>query len=300
MMRFDGLETMVRPVTASGAGGVCTIRVRSMIGDEPARAHDALDREVEPGAAAHHFEFLAIWQPVSPVHQQVLQHQRQSLDPRVENRGAREGDGQPHQVAGRAVEVHAADHSRSIRIARPEQQLVCFDPPARHRNRQRVGNGELVARPPRRRERMRQVTHIIAVTQPDAITEIVGDHAVAIVVEADISRQQHRVAAPDDALLGDARRLPADQRRQLHQLHHPWRQHGGVAQVHQELQRPRTLRRSTRGASSPRGPAEPRRDPPWRWRPGCPRPGPAPVGSTAARGAPSARAPASGEIRIAG
>ena len=147
---------------------------------------------------------------------------------------------------------------------------------------------------------MRQVAHIVAVAQPDPIAEVVGDHAVAIVVEADIARQQHRVAPADDALLRDARRLPADQRRQLHQLHHPRRQHRGVAQVHQELQRARAARRSTRAASSRRGPAAPRRDPPWRRPPDCPRPGPRNGRPQQPAGAPSTRAPASGEIRIAG
>ena len=88
---------------------------------------------------------------------------------------------------------------------------------------------------------MGQVAHIVSVAQPDAVAQVVGDDAVPVVVEADIARQQHRVAPADDALLGDPRRLPPDQRSQLHQLHHARWQDGGMAQVHEELQRPRGI-----------------------------------------------------------
>ena len=69
---------------------------------------------------------------------------------------------------------------------------------------------------------MRDVPHLIALTEPDRAPEIVLDNAEVVAVVIDVGRNLGAIAPANDALLAEPWRLPVHFQLQLIRFYQPW------------------------------------------------------------------------------
>ena len=185
--------------------------VDRVVADDPAAADDAADRIVEPGAAAPDLDLLLAREPEAPVDETVLDDDEQVLERVVDERGAREVERHPDDLRVVAIDVHGADDARLAIVLRPHLDLVGRDgaPGEVERAASRVMAKSYAAEPDRR-ERMRDVAHLVALAEPDDGREVVLDDAEVIAVVRDVRREEERVPPAEDALLAEVGRAPID------------------------------------------------------------------------------------------
>ena len=136
-------------------------------------------------------------------------------------------------------ELGGGDHARRTWFARPHRELIYIYSAIGERNGQRIAQRILVQRCRVRSERMRHIAHVAPLTQPDQVGEIALHDTVAVLVVADVPRQQQRIAHADDELLARRRRPPEHVDRDLVRLDHAWPHDGRVAELSEKEQPPR-------------------------------------------------------------
>jgi hypothetical protein len=83
---------------------------------------------------------------------------------------------------------------------------------------------------------MRDIAHLVALTQPDDALEVVLDDAEVVAVIVDVGRQEQRIPPAHDALLAQVGSVPVDFQPQLVRLHDLWRLGKPCAELREKSQ----------------------------------------------------------------
>ena len=176
--------------------------------DLPAAADDAAGRQVEPRRAAADLDLLAVGQPPAILPQRVVEDDADVLELGIEigARGKREREAD--EIGAGRVEVERADDAGCAEVLGAHPQLDDPNLAAGQRDAQRVAEGVVVQDAGAAAERVGDVPHFVALTEPDGGAEVVLDDAQVVAVVIDVGGQLGAVAPAHDALLAGARGLP--------------------------------------------------------------------------------------------
>ncbi len=226
------------PIAGPGEEPVGQRHVEIVAFDFPAAANDAARRKVEPPGAAADLDLLAVWQPVTPLVERVLQHDADVLELLVEIGGRGEAEPETDELGGGRVEVERADHQRPRERARAHLHLAHERPARRGPDGERVSQRVIVRGQPRRRERMRHIAHLVALADPDVVAEVVGDDAEVVAMVVDVGGKERPVAPAKNDLLAPVRGPPIHFHPQLVGLDQPRRLRQAFTHLRQEEDEP--------------------------------------------------------------
>ena len=184
------------------------VEVQVVVGDLPAAADDATRRKIEPGHPPADLDLLAAGEPVAVLVERTLQNDADVLQLAVEIRRWSEAEAKPDQLGGRDVDGQDADHEGAAEVAGPNLDLVDRDLAVGRADGERIGERVVVRLDALRRQRMDRVAHLVALADPDAVAEIVGDDTEVVAVVDDVGGQEGAVAPSQDDLLATVRCSP--------------------------------------------------------------------------------------------
>ena len=133
-----------------------------------------------------------------------------------------------------ATDVQNSDHQRAAERAGPNLYLVYDDLAARRTNGQRIRECVVVRHRALGRQRMDRVAYFIALTDPDAVAEVVGDDAKVVAVVVDVGGQEGAVAPAEDDLLATVGGPPIHFHVELVRLDQPGRLGQSLSNLGQE------------------------------------------------------------------
>src|SRR5262249_35872277 len=151
------------------------------------------------------------------------ENDREILELFVEKCSVREVERHAHDLTAARIDVERSDHARLPIIFWPDLDLVDVDGFAGKGDAKTVGDREVVLVEAGLRERMRHVTHLVALAQPNDVRKVVLNDAEVVAVVLDVGGEQQGVAAALDDLLAEIGRSPVDCERQLVRLYDAWR-----------------------------------------------------------------------------
>ena len=210
--------------------------VQLVLANFPAPTDDSTNRIVQPRRRPANLDLLTARQPVLCPDQSILEHDEEVLELLVEKRRAREAQRHAHHLRVVAIEIQRANHARLAIVFGAHLQLVDADHSARHGDAQRVREREVVGLQPLSGQRVRDVLHLVAVSQTDDRRKVVLDDAQVVPVVLDVRGQQGCVAPADNALLAQVRGAPVHLERELVRLDHLGRLPESFTQLRQERQ----------------------------------------------------------------